>query len=126
LWADEKGEESAMSDVLILEKHKDLFKDDEAVRKFARLLREATQGRTMQLLLFDENLLGAIISTAEAQTHLRERIAARLVQDPKSLEVLKERLKSEDLVPLATPTPETTPPPRSRKGPRSTSQKAGN
>ncbi|HEY7155981.1 MAG TPA: hypothetical protein VH575_18600 [Gemmataceae bacterium] len=115
-----------MSDVLILEKHKDLFKDDEAVRKFARLLREATQGRAMQLLLFDENLLGAIISTEAAQAHLRERIAARLVQDPKSLEVLKERLKSEDLVPLATPTPEPTLPPRHRRGSRGAGQKAGN
>jgi hypothetical protein len=104
-----------MSDVLILEKHKELFKDDEAVRKFARLLKDATRSRTMQFLLFDEQLVGAIISTSEAQDRLRQRIAARLVQDPRSLDVLKERLESDDLIPPTATAPSGPAPAQQRK-----------
>lgn len=87
-----------MSDVLSLEKHRDLFKDDEAVRKFAKVLEEATAASEMRLLLFDERIVGAIVSTAEAQDRLRQRIVTRLARDQASLETLKDRLESDDLV----------------------------
>jgi hypothetical protein len=95
-----------MSRLLILEKHKELFKDDEAVRKFVQLLREATQSNEMPFVAFEEDLVVALLSTSEAQTRLRERIAARLLQDPRSIDVLKERLLNDELVD-ATGTPVT-------------------
>jgi hypothetical protein len=87
-----------MSDVLILDKHKDLFKDEESLQKFAKVLQEATQDQEMLLVLFGERLMGAIISLAEAQKRLRERITIRLRNNPGSIETLRDRLQSDDVV----------------------------
>ncbi len=86
------------SDVLILEKHRELFKDDESIQKFVRLLQESTQNKEMQLVLYGESLVGALISTEEAKNRLHERIAKRLTLNPGSVEALKERLQSDDIV----------------------------
>jgi hypothetical protein len=85
-------------DLLILDKHKALFKDDQAFQAFARLLEEATAGDAMPLVICDDNLVGALVSQREAGDRLRERIIKRLVKNPASLDVLKARLESDDIV----------------------------
>jgi hypothetical protein len=88
-----------MSTVLNLEKYKSLFKDDASFRQFAELIENATEGNVMRLVLCGDEILTALISAEEAQERLQDRIAKRLAKDPTTLDKLKERLESDDIVP---------------------------
>jgi hypothetical protein len=52
----------------------------------------------MPLLICDEALLGAVISPDEAGDRLRGQIIKRMATNPATLETLKSRLESDDLV----------------------------
>lgn len=87
-----------MATVLSLEKHKDLFKSDETLRQFAKILEAAVEGDAMRLVVLGEELVGALVSPEDAQERLRERIVKRLASNPAILDKLRDRLESDDIV----------------------------
>jgi hypothetical protein len=87
-----------MSTVLLLDKHKALFKDDESFLQFAQILEASIARDEMRIVLHGEQVVGALISVEEAQVRLRDRIMKRLSTNPASLARLAERLASEDIV----------------------------
>jgi hypothetical protein len=88
-----------MAAVVILDKHKDLFKNEEAFRTFARVLKEAVSNDAMPLVIYDDSLVGALLSPDEAEERLRGRIMKRVAAaSPGLLDTLRSRLESDDLV----------------------------
>ena len=87
-----------MSTVLVLDKYKNLFKDEQAFRQFADILEGATADNVMRLVLCGEEVVGAFISPGDAQERLRERIMKRLAKNPAVLDTLKSRLESDEIV----------------------------
>lgn len=84
--------------VFMLDKYKELFKDESSFQKFAVIVQEATEEKNMQLVLFGESILGALISAEDAQENLRARIVKRLKNNPAILDKFGQRLESEDIV----------------------------
>lgn len=87
-----------MSTVFILDKYKPFFKDEESYRQFAREFSGAGKESAMRLVLVNEEAVGAFISLDEAMERLRNRIVLRLAKNPDTLDLLKNRLQSEDIV----------------------------
>ena len=88
-----------MSTVLNLEKHKGLFKDEEAFRQFTEILASAAECESPQLVVCGEEVVGAFVSPDDAQERMRERIMRNLAKNPGRLDLLRARLESDDLVP---------------------------
>ncbi|HEY7425426.1 MAG TPA: hypothetical protein VH682_14440 [Gemmataceae bacterium] len=87
-----------MSTVFILDKYKQFFKDEESFRQFAQELSGTGKESAMRLVLINEEAVGAFIPLDEALESLRNRIVLRLAKSPDTLDLLKNRLQSEDIV----------------------------
>lgn len=87
-----------MSAVLILDKYKELFKDEASFKKFAEVLGRAGQEDDLKFVLYDESLLVGLISIDEAEGKLKDRILRRLSKNPDIMDRLRERLESDDIV----------------------------
>jgi hypothetical protein len=88
----------AVNTILLLENHRDLFKDAAALRQFVQLLEGSTAGNAIGLLVSGEEVVCAFVSPDEARDRLRDRIMKRLAGNPGALDTLRARLESDDLV----------------------------
>ena len=81
--------------VIMLDEMKDLFRDEDASRKFVATFREAMKGSRMPLVIVGKEVLCMAISPETTQDLLCERIIGRLSTNPNLLESIKEGLEDE-------------------------------
>lgn len=81
--------------VIMLDEMKDLFRDEDASRKFIATFREAMEGDRMPLVIVGKEVLCTVMSPETTQDLLCERIIGRLSANPNLLESIKERLDDE-------------------------------
>ena len=84
--------------VIILDEHKDLFKDEASFNKLIGVFKAALDQNAMPMVLSTRELLFTAISPEMTKEVLAERILKRFWENPDRLDELRRRLESGELV----------------------------
>ncbi|MCA9262373.1 MAG: hypothetical protein KDA60_00930 [Planctomycetales bacterium] len=83
-------------EALVLDEYRELFKDDDAFAFFVDAFRSRISDWAP--VLSKEEILGAVMSPEMTKEMLCGRIIQKLVQSPKTLDEIRERLEGNDIV----------------------------
>lgn len=83
--------------LLVLDEHRALFKDDDCFSQFVQIL--ATRlGQDFSPVISNQRVLGAVLSPEATKEVLYERMIQRLSNSPKVLDELKDRILNDEIV----------------------------
>jgi hypothetical protein len=81
----------------ILDKHRGLFRDEEAFNQFVSQIKEASR-EDLSVMYSKQEMIGAVLSPEGAQSFLLERMLKRLSKKPELLEEITDRLECDEIV----------------------------
>lgn len=87
----------ATTQVINLDKYKDLFLDESSYRKFVGCLTASLRG-DFRPIVADERMIGASLSAEAAKSVLYDRMVKHLAQRPELLTELADRLENDEIV----------------------------
>lgn len=82
---------------IVLEEHKNLFRDEQSYEQFVQLL-ASVLGQDMSLIMSRDQVLGAILSPEATKEVLYDRIIRKVSSSPSILEDLRDRIENDEIV----------------------------
>jgi len=82
---------------IVLDRYKELFRDESAYEQFLALLRTAARAELAPVFSGDE-LLGTVLSPAGTKDVLYERFLKRISEKPELLAEIADRLEKDEIV----------------------------
>ena len=85
------------TEVINLDVHKDLFRDERAFEEFARVLFVSLQ-HDLRPIICNHRVIGAALSAEGTKEVLYDRMVKRIAQRPELLRELADRIENDEIV----------------------------
>jgi len=82
---------------LVLDKHRNLFRDDESFGQFVQILTDRLS-QDFSPVLSEQRVLGAVLSPEATKEVLYERMIRRISDSPQVLDEIRDRIENDQIV----------------------------
>ena len=89
--------QSTQSSTFLLEKHLNLFRDEQSFSEFVNALKSASKG-DFTLVLTKHEIIGAVLSASATKKVLCDRMVQSIARNPELLSEMADRIENDKIV----------------------------